>query len=167
VKACVDVDYRGDDARAACVLFRDWADGVAAEELVATVQGVAPYVPGQFARRELPCLLAVLGRVAPPLELVVVDGYVWLGELARPGMGAQLYEALGRQVPVIGVAKSPFAGAGFAVPVVRGVNGTSPLYVTAVGLEAAEAARHVLAMHGPYRLPTLLKRADALCRARA
>jgi deoxyribonuclease V len=167
VKACVDVDYRGDEARAACVLFRDWGDGEAAGEVVETVRGVAPYVPGQFALRELPCLLAVLDRVAGPLEVVVVDGYVWLGEDARPGLGAQLYEALGRQVPVLGVAKSRFSGSRFAVPVVRGVNGTSPLYVTAAGMEAAEAARHVQAMHGPYRLPTLLKRADALCRAGA
>jgi len=167
VKACVDVDYRGDEARAACVLFRDWADAAPAAEVVEAVRGVAPYVPGQFALRELPCLLAVLGRVAGPLELVVVDGYVWLGEDGRPGMGAHLYEALGRQVPVVGVAKSRFAGSRFAVPVVRGVNGTSPLFVTAAGMEAAEAARLVQAMHGPYRLPTLLKHADALCRGGA
>jgi deoxyribonuclease V len=167
VKACVDVDYRGDEARAACVLFRDWADAAPAGEVVAVVRGVAPYVPGQFAQRELPCLLAVLGRVEGPLELVVVDGYVTLGDDGRPGLGAHLHEALGGAVPVVGVAKSRYAGSRWAVPVVRGVNGTSPLFVTAAGMDAQEAARCVQAMHGPYRLPTLLKRADALCRGGA
>jgi deoxyribonuclease V len=46
--------------------------------------------------------------------------------------------------------------------VVRG--GARPLHVTALGLDAADAAARVAAMHGPYRLPTLLKRADQLAR---
>src|SRR4051812_26327014 len=99
VKACVDVDYRGDDAVAACVTFRDWADAAPAGQLVQAIRGVEPYVPGEFYKRELPCLLAVLGRVADPVELVVIDGYVWLADEARPGLGAHLYEALGRRVP--------------------------------------------------------------------
>jgi deoxyribonuclease V len=41
-----------------------------------------------------------------------------------------------------------------------------PLYVTAAGLSADEAARRVRDMHGPYRIPTLLKRVDQLCRGR-
>ena len=32
-----------------------------------------------------------------------------------------------------------------------------PLYVTAVGMDLAEAAGHIQAMHGPYWIPTLLK----------
>src|SRR5262249_60344443 len=40
VKACVDVDYRGDDAVAACVLFRNWADPAPAGQLVPLVRGV-------------------------------------------------------------------------------------------------------------------------------
>ena len=62
--ACLDVDYRGDEAAAACVLAAGWADEAPTRELVERVLGVAPYVPGQFYKRELPCLLAVLRRVA-------------------------------------------------------------------------------------------------------
>lgn len=40
----------------------------------------------------------------------------------------------------------------------------SPLYVTAAGMDATEAARHIAEMHGPHRIPTLLKRIDRLCR---
>jgi deoxyribonuclease V len=159
--ACVDVDYRDGGARVACVLLRDWADPASAGEHVEEVAAAAPYEPGQFFRRELPCLLAVLALVREPLEAVVVDGYVWLGD-GRPGLGAHLFEALGRAMPVVGVAKTRFAGAA-AEAVLRG-GSRKPLFVTAAGMDPALAAGHVRRMHGPYRIPTLLKKADQLCR---
>jgi deoxyribonuclease V len=161
--ACVDVDYRDEGALAACVLFRDWGDERPAGERVEHVAEVEPYQPGQFYRRELPCLLAVLRRVSEPLDAVVVDGYVWLGTEDRPGLGAHLHRALGGTVPVVGVAKNPFAGAVLARKVRRG-DGQRPLFVTAAGTDADRAADCVRAMHGPYRIPTLLKRVDTLCR---
>jgi deoxyribonuclease V len=160
--ACVDVDYRAEVTVAACVLFRDWSDAAEAGKLVERGPAAAPYEPGQFYRRELPFLLRVLGAVTEPLEAVVIDGYVWLGE-ARPGLGAHLYEALGRRVPVVGVAKTAFHENPAALPVLRGQS-RKPLYVTAVGLEASAAAEQVRRMHGPSRLPTLLGRVDRLCR---
>jgi deoxyribonuclease V len=160
--ACLDVDYRTDGTVAACVLFRDWGDAAEAGHLVERGPPAEPYEPGQFYRRELPHLLKVLAAVREPLEAVVIDGYVWLGE-ERPGLGAHLYEALGRRLPVIGVAKTAFHSSGLAVPVLRG-RSQRPLFVTAVGLEASAAAEHVRRMHGPSRLPTLLNRVDRLCR---
>jgi deoxyribonuclease V len=161
--ACVDVDYRDDSALAACVLFRDWGDEHSAAELVRTIREVAAYVPGQFYKRELPCLLAVLADVPEPLEAVVIDGYVWLKDVRTPGLGGHLFEALKRTIPVIGVAKTRFFGADAARPVKRGES-DRPLYVTAAGLAVEEAARLVQGMHGAYRLPTLLRRVDTLCR---
>jgi deoxyribonuclease V len=166
LKACLDVDYRGDEAVAACVLFHDWADPAPTGQLVRTIHGIEPYVPGQFYRRELPCLLAVLSDVPEPVELVVVDGYVWLADEDRPGLGAHLHEALGRRLPVVGVAKTRFASARLAVPVVRGESATRPLFVTAAGMDVHLAARAIECMHGPHRLPTLLKAVDTLCRGR-
>jgi deoxyribonuclease V len=161
--ACLDVDYRDEGAVAACVLFRDWADEHPAAERVERIARVEPYEPGQFYRRELPCLLAVLGTVAEGLEAVVIDGYVWLHDETTPGLGGHLYEALGRAVPVVGVAKTCFLSATAARPVLRG-GSARPLYVTAVGVSADEAASRVRDMHGPYRIPALLKRVDQLCR---
>jgi deoxyribonuclease V len=161
---CVDVDYRDDHAVAAGVLFREWTDGTAARELVERIDGVEPYVPGEFFRRELPCLLALLARVGEPIDLVVIDGYVWLGDETRPGLGARLYEALGRSTPVVGVAKTCFRSATLAVAVRRGEEAKRPLYVTAAGIAVEEAARHIAEMHGGHRLPTLLKRVDSACR---
>jgi deoxyribonuclease V len=91
----------------------------------------------------------------------VIDGYVWLGE-DRPGLGAHLYEALDRCVPIIGVAKTRFRCAASA-EVYRGGSRRS-LFVSAAGLGAHLAAGCIERMHGPYRLPTLLRRVDQLCR---
>lgn len=161
--ACVDVDYRADGAVAACVLFRAWSDAESSGECVEAIAHVEAYQPGEFYRRELPCLLRVLAAVSEPLETIVVDGYVWLGEEKR-GLGAHLYEALGQGVSVIGVAKTRFAGA--AAEMVQRGGSRRPLYVSAAGLHALTAAGHIQAMHGPYRLPTLLRRVDRLCRQR-
>lgn len=160
---CVDVDYRGEIAVAAGVWFQGWSASEGTAEVVTTLGEVAPYRPGELFRRELPGLLAVLTR-GPAADVVVVDGYVWLGP-GRPGLGAHLFAALGNRI-VVGVAKSRFAGATDAVPVYRG-SSRSPLYVTAAGVLAADAAAWIAAMHGPYRIPTLLKRVDQLARRAA
>jgi len=162
VIACLDVDYREPAAYAAGLAFRTWSDATPATEKVIPVVGVHPYQPGQFFRRELPCLLAVL-RELPPVAVVVVDGYIWLDGVSVAGLGAHLYHALAGKVAVIGVAKTSFAGAGAAVEVVRG-RSTRPLFITAVGMSAQSAAEHVRSMHSPDRIPTLLKRVDLLCR---
>jgi deoxyribonuclease V len=110
----------------------------------------------------LPCLLAVL-RELPSVVAVVVDGYVWLDGMSVAGLGAHLHQALAGRVAVVGVAKTRFAGAGAAVEVVRG-RSTRPLFISAAGMNAQSAAEHVRSMHGPNRIPTLLKRVDSLCR---
>ena len=160
--AALDVSYGERGAASACVLFHDFADPAEDRALVEAIPEVAPYEPGAFYRRELPCLLAVLRRVEAPIALVIVDGYVWLPE-GKPGLGAHLFEALGREVPVVGVAKTSFAGSGFAVPVLRGES-TRPLFVTAAGVEPALAGGWIASMHGEHRIPTLLRRVDRLCR---
>jgi deoxyribonuclease V len=64
---------------------------------------------------------------------------------------------------VIGVAKSAYRAATHAVAVRRGT-ASRPLYVTAAGLDPAEAAALVARMAGPHRLPDALRRVDALAR---
>ncbi|MEQ8272315.1 MAG: endonuclease V [Deltaproteobacteria bacterium] len=158
----VDVAYDDDDARAAGVSFAAFTDAEPAETTVIEYGRVAPYVPGSLYLRELPPLRAVLDFFSN-IEVVIVDGHVELGD--GPGLGAHLQASLrkdGIDVVVIGVAKNPYRGA----PAVEVLRGTSerPLYVTAAGMPVDEAAAHVRSMHGPHRLPTLLKLADTLTR---
>ena len=176
---CIDVDYQDASATVALVGFTAWPDEIATLEIVSrSSTPPAAYEPGRFFERELPYALGVLARVTEPLDAVIVDSYVWLGP-DRPGLGARLHEAV--HAPVIGVAKSSFRGAasislrnafallrapaepGLAIEVTRGTS-ANPLYVTAAGIDAETAADRIRAMHGPFRIPTLLKRCDALCR---
>jgi len=161
--ACLDVAYHDLEANAAAVLFHSWDDAAGRREIVTRVPAPADYRPGQFFLRELPCLLALVELIEEPLETLVVDGYVWLGEGKLPGLGAHLYAALDGTTSVIGVAKSSFAGATVAVPVLRG-GSQRPLLVTAAGMDVHVAADHIASMHGRHRIPTLLKRADQLSR---
>jgi deoxyribonuclease V len=162
---CLDVHYPARGARAACVVIASWPAGEALELRSVDLPEVDPYQPGQFYRRELPALVRVLAEVRSPLQAVVVDGHVILDARGRPGLGAHLFEALGRRVPVVGVAKRRFgeAGASPAIEVLRGES-RRPLFVTAAGLDARRAAEEVARMHGSSRLPWALSRVDALAR---
>ena len=154
----VDVHYHDDAVVAARVELADWRDAAPVHEAIATHTGTpAPYEPGAFYKRELPYLRGIVDGVGA--SAIVIDGYAWL-DVGRPGLGVHLYDATG--VPVIGVAKRRFSTAR-PIEVVRGASKV-PLYVTAIGCEADQAAADVRAMHGPYRMPTVLTRVDQLCR---
>ena len=169
--ACVDVGYFAADARnpdrqtarSAVLSISSWDADIAVERCVVEVPDVADYVPGQFYRRELPCIVAALDALAQPYDCVVVDGYVWLGNQSEPGLGAHLFERLNRRVAVIGVAKNPFRRSTFALPITRG-SSDRPLYVTAAGIDVGTAGRHVATMHGRHRMPTMLKQVDRMSR---
>lgn len=169
--AAVDVHYSGEGARAALVAFGDWTSDEALLEGIHRVDRASPYIPGEFYRRELPCVLPLIAAVKP--EVVIIDGYVWLG--ARAGLGAHLHDALaerGQTCVVVGVAKTPYTGAP-AMEVRRGQGkgrrGPSPrpLYVTSVGMDPTAAAQAVASMAGPWRIPLLLRRVDELTRMHA
>jgi deoxyribonuclease V len=162
--AAFDVHYIGDDiASAAAVLFSHYGASEPSTTYMQLITGVAPYVPGEFYRRELPCILSLFGQFYEPPDEIIIDGYVMLGK--RPGLGGHLFNALGETIPVIGVAKTKFAGCpGFKV--FRG-GSTRPLYVTSAGVDVEDAAERVLMMHGDHRIPALLKLADFLARENA
>jgi deoxyribonuclease V len=158
---CTDVDYKDDGtAVAAGVTLEQWSDDLALEELVVHVDHVEPYVPGQFYKRELPCIQAIMDELTG-VSLVIVDGYTWLSP-GRKGLGAHLWDALGGTIPVVGVAKAWFKNTE-AIEVTRGTS-KRPLFVTSQGIDPAEAARLVEGMAGPSRFPNMLKRVDHLCR---
>jgi deoxyribonuclease V len=161
--AAIDVGYYDNSATAACVLFENWSDAAPTREASCEVGDVAPYQSGEFYRRELPCVLAVLKKLEQLPDIIIIDGYVWLSNEQEPGLGGHLYAALEKRAAVIGVAKTRFHRATTAMDIYRGKSAT-PLYITAAGLPLAEAASHIRSMHGNFRLPTLIRRADQLCR---
>jgi deoxyribonuclease V len=162
--AVVDAAYGDTASAAACVMA---AHGEAADVLgeYSHRGGPAPdYRPGEFYLRELQLLISVLSMLPTKPQIIVIDGYVWLGVEDRKGLGAHLYEALDGQSAVIGIAKTKFHGASYWSAEVRRGASDSPLYVTAAGLPLDEAAATVKKMHGAHRIPTLVGRVDRLAR---
>jgi deoxyribonuclease V len=137
----LDVAYTGDtQGYAVALAFADWAAAAPTATYTATVAPIAAYEPGAFYKRELPCLLAVLAQVdLAAVSCLVVDGYATLGAEGRPGLGQHLHAALGGQVPIIGVAKTKFAGVAPQVVPVRRGQSQNPLYVTSVGLPVSSS----------------------------
>lgn len=166
--AFLDVHYEGEAARAACVLVESWEADAPSATFVQDIEAVEPYEPGSFYRRELPCLVSVLRLLPSAPDAVVIDGYVWLASLDRAGLGAWLYESLCRATPVVGIAKTAFAGAESSDCVTQVFRGSSrhPLFVTAAGMELEAAARHVRAMAGKHRIPEIVRTADQLSRGK-
>lgn len=159
--AAIDVHYREDGpATAVAVVFGDFSDYEVYQTYTCHIRRTESYVPGQFYRRELPCILSVLEMIKEDIDSIIIDGYVDLGE--KPGLGRHLWETLDCRKNIIGVAKKYFSGSD-ALKVFRG-NSIRPLYITSAGIVPSEAANLIEKMHGKNRIPTLLKLADSLCR---
>lgn len=107
--------------------------------------------------------MRLLNEHALTPEVIVIDGYVYLGDESNPGLGMHLYNELEGRIPIIGVAKKRFKNTTAESEVYRG-NSEHPLYVTSVGLDLETAKKNVHAMHGKHRVPTLLKYVDHKCR---
>jgi deoxyribonuclease V len=162
----VDVAYHKEAAIVGGVLFRDWTDEKALKELVISCAVPDNYMPGQFYRRELPCIAALLEQVPEALDCILIDGFVYLGRDKEPGLGKHLRDMLEQKVAVIGVAKTPFRNTPKSCEVLRGKS-RKPLYVTADGIKEDRAKFLIKSMHGQDRIPALLKYVDRLCRASA
>ena len=160
----VDVAYQKEAAIVGGVLFRNWKDEKPLKKLVISYSIPDNYMPGQFYRRELPCIAALLEQVPEVLECIVIDGFVYLGRAKEPGLGKHLRDMLEQKVVVIGVAKTPFKDTPKACEVLRGKS-QNPLYVTADGIKEDRAKFLIKSMHGLDRIPTLLKYVDRLCKA--
>lgn len=160
----VDVDYRPDGGGvAAGVVFANWTSAEVERIVTKAIEAVRPYQSGRFYERELPCILELLSEAAIEPDVVVIDGYVWLGPDRRPGLGAHLFTALNGEIPIIGVAKTRFADTPAETEVFRG-RSRRPLYVTSAGIEAATARDGIASMHGRHRIPTHLSAVDRACR---
>jgi len=142
-----------------------------------------PYVPGLLSFRELPALLAALGRLRVKPDLILCDGH-GLAHPRRFGLACHLGVLCG--IPSIGVAKSRLIGEhgapgerrGARVPlrdkgetigaVLRTRTGTRPIYVS-IGhrVSLPVAVRYVMACTTRYRLPETTRWAHRLASGHA
>lgn len=159
----MDVQYTENTALAAGIIFENWQSDSVLRKITQPLENIAPYEAGSFFKRELPCLLSVLAAVHEPLKVIIIDGFVTLGEDQHAGLGAHLYDAINQKTPIIGVAKRFFMDTPKVCELLRG-DSQNPLYITTIGLPIDTAKAHIASMHGQYRIPTLLRLVDQLCR---
>ena len=155
----VDSHYQAGCAHVAGVAFETWSASQPRAVYRSQVDGARAYVPGEFYKRELPGILALLKTHDLSPATIVIDGYVYLDGASKPALGKYLYDALNGRTRIIGVAKRPLSGIASRYALLRGAS-SRPLYVTAAGVALTHAKACIASMHGGYRMPTLLKMAD-------
>jgi len=160
----IDADYNEEmrKAHVAGILCSSPLDDSGTRTVTAIVHNIEEYCPGQFYRRELKCVDAILSQLdLAEIELVIVDGFADFGTEDR-SLGTYVFDNY--HIPVIGIAKNPYAPCKVAnTEVCRGTS-ARPLFVTAKGMPHAEAKKIVRHMAGDNRLPILVKIADKCAR---
>ena len=144
------------------MVFSDYSDNEPVKVYTKEIEQFDDYLPGQFFRRELPCILSILDEIDEEMDTLIIDGYVDLG--LKPGLGRHLWDALSGKKIVIGVAKSLYKGAD-AVKVFLGKS-NRPLYITSAGIDVLTAASFISSMKGDSRIPGLIKMADTVSKGK-
>ncbi|MEI6948171.1 endonuclease V [Paraflavisolibacter sp. H34] len=158
-----DTYYFDNKAKTVCISFDNWADEESFKVYSEITENMEAYQSGAFYKRELPCILSLLDKIeVKDIEAIIVDGYVYLDDNEKPGLGAHLHRHLNGRIPIIGVSKTNFATLDKNKRALQRGNSIRPLYITSVGIDLDEATRLVQNMKGLNRIPTLLKTLDRL-----
>ena len=161
MKLIIDVGYQNNKAKVVGGFFEEWSANQLIKIAYKEVDEVAEYIPGEFYKRELPCILEFLKEHNnEEIECIIIDGFIFLDDENKKGLGAYLYESLNNKLPIIGVAKSKFYNnTKNTIELVRGQS-KNPLYISAIGIDLNEAAQLINSMQGQFRLPNLIKQVD-------
>ncbi len=121
-----------------------------------------PYVPGLFALRELPALLAALARLRLPFDAILFDAH-GIAHPRRFGLACHAGALLGR--PAIGCAKTLLAGAHGPLGPERGASAAIAIDGEVVGAAVRTRARVRPVYVSPGHLADVASAADLVLRA--
>lgn len=177
-KLATDTYYYKDRAKTVGIIFNSWDDSEP-ETIIHSWLGAdkyGPYIPGEFYKRELPCIINLITEHKLDLkefDTIILDGLARLPGSSTEGLGVHLEDKITELWPdldfydrpaIMGVAKTRFGNVEDdegTCTVLRGTAKT-PFYVNTTWhlMSSAEAASHLKEMHGEHRIPTLLKLLD-------
>jgi deoxyribonuclease V len=158
--ACFDAFYYDNYAIGSCIVFDENENILNKYNM--RIESIEEYIPGQFYKRELPCIINLFSRIKEKMDLIIIDSFIYVDNVHK-GLGEYLYDALNKEIPIIGVAKNPYLDATNYKNVYRGKSKT-PLYVSAIGYDLNKAADYIHNLQGEFRIPTILKKVDQLSR---
>ncbi|WP_430905849.1 endonuclease V [Maribacter sp. 2-571] len=163
-----DSYYFDQHAKTVGIGFDSWTDEKPVKVFSEIRTGIPAYEPGAFYKRELPCIVSLLEKIdLSDIDLIIVDSFVVLDDNGTLGLGGHLFEKLDQKIPVIGVAKSSFhLNKKRTKALLRGKS-KKPLYISSAGIALDRAYEHIKAMHGKYRMPTLLQILDGMTKETA
>lgn len=162
-----DTHYFDNKAKTVCIAFDGWTNSAKYEVYSEILDNVEDYISGEFYKRELPCILSLYKKINIEfVEAIIIDGFVFLDDFERLGLGGHLYKSLNSKVPIIGVAKTNFATIEKDKRELLRGKSINPLYITAIGIDLDKATELIDKMDGENRIPTALKKLDSLTKER-
>lgn len=158
----IDVDYRKNNtAKATGVILNDFSSKEPLAVVNSYIENVEPYESGNFYKRELPCIRALFKEHKLKPLVTIIDGYCELK--GHKTLGEYVAEELTDKI-VIGIAKNKHIDDEKSEKVYRGTS-KKPLYVTHSHSKESTLGDLIEEMAGKYRIPNMIKRADAECRS--
>lgn len=162
-----DTYYFDDYAHTVCIAFEEWTSEKETQVFMEKTEITSGYESVVFYKRELPCILSLLKQIKlREGDLIIVDGYITLGNEGKMGLGGYLYEALEQKFPVIGIAKNEFGTPDLQRKMIFRGESEVPLFLTVKGADTDEIKEKIEKMYGDFRIPALLKKLDQLTRIR-
>ncbi len=159
-----DTYYYENKAKTICLSFENWNKEENFKTYSEITENIEEYKSGEFYKRELPCILSLLEKIEikEQIEVIIIDGYVYLDDNKKLGLGGHLYKQLNGEIPIIGVAKTNFTILNKSKRQLLRGKSTKPLYITSIGINVDRATELIKNMNGQNRTPTLLKTLDKL-----
>ena len=158
-----DTYYFDNKAKTVALGFSNWSDSIEKDNYSEILENIEEYKSGEFYKRELPCILSLISKIdIKKIEIIIIDGYVFVDDNSKLGLGGFLYEKLNKKIPIIGVAKTDFISLNKnKISLLRGKS-KNPLFISSIGINLNEATEKIKQMSGEFRIPTLLKKLDTL-----
>lgn len=134
-----DTYYFEDYAHTVCIAFEEWTSEKETQVFIEKTEITSGYESGAFYKRELPCILSLLKQIKlREGDLIIVDGYITLGNEGKMGLGGYLYEVLEQKFPVIGIAKNEFGTPDLQRKMIFRGESKVPLFLTVKGADTDE-----------------------------
>ena len=157
----IDSYYFEDKAKTVCLIFEQWNSLEIKNSFTEIISNIENYVSGEFYKRELPCILSLISKLdLTKIEYIIIDGFVYLDDNGKFGLGAYLYQKISRKIPIIGVAKTDFISLNKNKQLLFRGKSKKPLFITSIGINIDEAKEKIKIMSGEYRIPNMLKELD-------